>query len=377
MPRPPEDSPSTNGPDTDRAVPTQVSSSKRARTIVAYALTGLALAAVGVVVVRQRDAFADALAAAAHAPVWLFALALLLPLINWWLVAISFWLMNARYAPTPLRENVALIASAWLLNYLPMRPGMIGRVAYHKKRHGIPVSSSIRILFELTAMSGVAMLLMLVIALAVGHWAPGVMQTSGAWAWWAVLFAPALLFTVLGAAVRGLASGEVWSRWAWTAAVRYADVAVWAARYAVVFALVGAPLGPREAVVVAIVSQIALLLPVTGNGLGVREAAVGAVAGAMPAVGLWFGADLGGGTGGSGAMEGAEEVVAAAEARAAVAVAADLVHRGLEVAVAVPVGLLGSAWLSRNIARTPGAVLESSADPESGLASEERPSEAS
>ena len=100
---------------------------------------------------------------------------------------------------------------------------------------------------------------------------------------------------------------------------------VWVARYAVVFAIIGAPLSTIEAVAIAIVSQIALLIPISGNGLGLREWAIGITAGFLPAF--------------------------AHETATATGLTGDLANRGFEVGVALALGTPALIWLSRRLAR--------------------------
>ncbi|MEL7472629.1 MAG: hypothetical protein AAGK04_04865 [Planctomycetota bacterium] len=295
------------------------------RAWAAAALSALALGAVLVVLLRQREIVLDSLDAMGRAPWWMVAIVVASPIANWWIVAASFWIMNDRWARTGLGETGALIGSAWLLNFLPLRPGMIGRVAYHKRFHGIAVRDSIRVLIELTALGGVSMVVVLAAALA----SDALGQPDALW--WGAMTLGILGLAGVGWALR-LAGRTAW-RWFAVASLRLADVLVWVVRYAVLFAMVGAPVSVREAAMLAIVSQIVLLVPISGNGLGLREAAVGALAGLAPG------------------LLAIEVGDSSAESRAAFAAAADLVHRGIEVALAIPVGLVCTAWVGRRVAR--------------------------
>jgi len=95
---------------------------------------------------------------------------------------------------------------------------------------------------------------------------------------------------------------------------------VWAARMWVSFAIIGTPIGPVAAVLIAAAVQIAYLFPLTGAGLGVVEWAVGFVAsivvvGVSPESGL----------------------------------AASLVTRAAEMLIVVPTGLWGGAIVHRRL----------------------------
>lgn len=281
---------------------------------------GLLALAIGVVF-SQREVLAGAAEAARGAPWWLAAALLVLPIGNWLATGTGLWALNRRHAPVEPGEMQALVGAAWLLNYLPMRPGLVGRIAYHRAFNDIRVVSSLVVLGVSVAMTCAAALLMLAVA-----WGLGDGRSALAWA--AALAVPLIVAggVAIGRARRQAASTQVWwQTWHWPAAfaARYADVLLWTARYAAVFAVVGAPVSFAQAVVIAAVSQLVMLVPLSGNGLGLREWAVGLTAASMPA---WPGAE--GGT--------------------AVGLAADLVNRAAEVLVAVPVGLLALAWLARH-----------------------------
>lgn len=263
----------------------------------------------------QGDALLDGLRAMRAAPWWLVCLTIALPMANLVVVSVAFWLLNSRHGSVRLDEMGALIASAWLLNYLPFRPGMFGRIAYHKKYNGIGVKASARVLAESIVLTGVAIAALGATILLL-EW----FGSRGGPVWWVVVMLPAVLAL---AGWRGCPT-RTSRMYAGAAAMKYADMGIWSLRYWAVFSLIGGELGAREAVAVAIVSQIALLIPLAGNGLGLREWAVGLLAAALPG---WYG-----GEGESGAGFG---------------LTADLVNRASEILVAVPLGLLGIVAIAR------------------------------
>jgi hypothetical protein len=74
-----------------------------------------------------------------------------------------FWAVLIPFRPprpVTLREMTALVSATALLNYLPMRAGMIGRAAYLKQRHGVNYRDSVVMLLAVAAMT-VAIYLML------------------------------------------------------------------------------------------------------------------------------------------------------------------------------------------------------------------------
>ena len=265
----------------------------------------------------QGDAVTHALGQAGHAPWWLVAALLALPIVNWLTVSLSFSVLTARFGRVGTREMAALIGAAWLLNYLPLRPGMIGRVAYHKKVNGIRVRDAARVMGENMAMTGVASACLFGIALASAP-LPG----EG----WRSLAAIAPLPVLAAVASTG---GGMTRVYAVALAMRWVDMLGWVGRYAAVFALVGEPVSFGGALAIAAVSHVALLVPLSGNGVGLREWLVGLTAGALPAA-----------AGSPYELSGA-----------AVGITADLVNRAAELVVAVPIGLVSAGWVARNGAR--------------------------
>lgn len=291
----------------------------------------LLLAAAVVAVLSNRGSLAAAIDAIGRAPVWLVGLALLLPICNWVLISISFWVLTRRYGAVGLGEMHALIASAWLLNYLPLRPGMFGRLAYHKRVNGIAVRDSIRVLVTSVSLSVVSSAGICLVAWAGYRAAP--------LAGWFIVASPGLVAGVAGLllAQREGSAFAAGPGLAIALCVRYFDILAWVARYAVVFALIGHPLSLAQATLITAVSQAALLIPFVGNGLGVREWGIGL---ALP--------------------------VLSSDAPRALGLTADLLNRAAELLVALPVGLAGSAWLygrTKHVVRRSGAPLQSSDDP--------------
>jgi hypothetical protein len=290
---------------------------RRLRRAVGFMIGVALLAAAGWVLYSQRRDMGGAWQSMRAAPLPLIAAAALLPLVNWLLISLSFWILMRRYGRIGPGEMTAAIGGAWLLNYLPLRAGMIGRVAYHKAVNRIPVRDSVRVMILGMALGMAAVLTVLGIAAALAG------RVSGP-EWGIALGLPpliALLATGICAKV-----GAAW----WYPAVyviRYLDVLAWAARYAVVFAIVGAPIGLPGAVATAAACQVALVIPLVGNGLGLREWAIALTAAALAPAMLASSTDLNATTG----------------------LLADVVNRAAEVAVAVPVGIISLMILTRRL----------------------------
>lgn len=278
---------------------------KRRRKVVGFAVGVVLLLGAAWVLYAHAGAVEGAWASARSAPWWLASLALLLPLCNWLLISLSFWTMMRRHGRIGYVEMSEAIGGAWLLNYLPLRAGMVGRVAYHRAVNRISVADSLRVMVFNMALGAVAVLAVLGIAAAMGRTATGAQ-------WGLALMGP--LLGIAGSRVVLARRGKAFV--ADVLLIRYLDMMVWVARYAVVFAIVGAPISLPGAVAVAAACQAALIVPFIGNGLGLREWAVGLTAAALPAGALSVSGELTTATG----------------------LLADVVNRAAELAVAVPLG---------------------------------------
>ena len=220
----------------------------------------------------QREAVLQGLRSAAGARWWLIALMLGLPLLNWVLSSALFMLLmqpGQRVARRPVRfvEMLWLIGASWLLNYLPMAPGLLGRVAYHRRVHGIPVRQSVQAVGAGLMISVAALGLPLLMAVVF----PGLFPTPGGLVPLLVL---AGVFLMLGLIDRARGRAHWWL--ALAMCVRSVDIAVWTVRYAVVMAVLGLDWTWAGAAAVAIVSQIAVLVPLATaahSALDSREAA--------------------------------------------------------------------------------------------------------
>lgn len=306
---------------------------------VGYAL-GLALLVVAVgAVVSDTDRLRQAWLAARSAPAWQVALLLALPILNWLLTAAFFQVLTARYGRVRPLEMVALIGSAWLLNYAPVKAGIVGRVAYQKVVCGIAVKDSLKVLIhaEVIALVGSAALLgVLVEAFGAGLPVVPPRGAGAALAVGSVLALAAACATPLpwGRRWGALRVGDRLRRAALCLALRVVDMVVWTVRYMLAFAIIGEPLNPLQAAVIATVSQLIALLPVQ---LGVREWSVGLLRAFLPGVG-----------GPSTPPATAGQAVAAMTP----GLLADVLNRVAELLVAVPVGLLCAAYLARRVAST-------------------------
>ncbi|MBX3403368.1 MAG: hypothetical protein KF699_08165 [Phycisphaeraceae bacterium] len=298
---------------TDAPIVAAVARRGNLRRAVLYGIGVLLLAAAVFAVASRTDVIGPGVQSARSAPAWMVALVLLLPVVNVSITAASFFVLTRRFGRIGYAEMLALIFSSWLLNHLPMRPGLVGRVAYHKAVNTVPVFASIRVIGEqiVCGATGLGGVLLVVLA------------TRGAHDAWIAAGAGAIAALAIVAAT--IARGPT-RAYALVVALRIADCGVWMLRYSLLFAIVGRPLSWHDAAAVAVASQVAMLSPVP---LGLREWAVGLTSAAV-----------------AGGALGAASIDAAAPG-----VAADLVNRVAELAVAGPLGLAAGVWVWRRLAR--------------------------
>jgi hypothetical protein len=274
-------------------------------------VVGAALLVAAIVGVVRNEAIGASLQAAWHSPHW-DALALLVGavLATQVLTSATFTLLMRRHARIGFGEMNALVAASTLANYVPMQAGSIGRLAYHRTVHGVPVRATLVAILQAMAATAVA-------TCAVG--AAALLGTAANAPWWA----PALVSVVW----LPLAIEPAWRTFALVMVVRTLEVLAWAVHAWAAFRLSGWDIAPQTAIGAALVASAANLVPFIGNGLGIRE---WAVALAAPVLG-GYERDAG--------------------------LAAELTGRAVDVAVAVPLGLASFAWLVRRLraAATPTA----------------------
>ncbi len=213
-------------------------------------------------------------------------LLIVMPLSALMLPGFLFWLTNRPFADParPLRhhEMQALIAASGLLNYTPIKAGLIGRLAYLKHRHGIAYGASV-IIF---AMTSVALLSALAAAAGATLWRG---RLDALWA--AALIGIALpaaavgtLFVQRTLPAPGAASDPDEKRlrhsYAWTfghlliwIGIGMLTLTVTAARFHIVIRMLDKTVETTDLVLIAVLHIFCSVLPL--NGLGMREALMG------------------------------------------------------------------------------------------------------
>ncbi|MFT5422603.1 MAG: uncharacterized membrane protein YbhN (UPF0104 family) [Phycisphaerales bacterium] len=271
------------------------------------------------VVVDRRDAIGEGLSHAAGSPWWAITLIVLFPILSIVMTSCSLWLLTRRFGRVGFGEMNALVCGATLLNYLPMRPGLLGRLAYHKRVNGIAVRDSVRVLVEAVALSVFAAGLLLGLGLLDGMVRAQETGVSGGVGLDIGLLLVPVVVLGTAAAVLGVRHrGSAWCGVLAAAGVRYLDMLIWTGRYALLLWVLGTPVRLEVAVIIASLSQIAMLAPTGGGGFGVREWTVGLLGGSL-------GASL------------------------ETALVADLINRAAELLVAVPMGLVGMGMVRKNL----------------------------
>lgn len=281
---------------------------------------GLIITAV-VVLLQQREVLTAALAAIRRPAPGYLALLLAGVAANVILTGIMFSLLMSRYGRVGLLEMQALIAAATLVNYLPLRPGLPGRIAYHKAVNQILAIHSAKTIVQASMLS-----LLMVAYLAAVIGLTRSLGGSDTWLWCGLLGPVPLL--IAGSFVRSLRI------WLLAGLVRYAEVFVWALRYYAAFKLIDLPISATESLLFACVSMIATMVPFVSNGLGLREWAVG-LASPLQGVG-----------------------------RLEQGITAELVNRAAEMVMVLVLGLAGLAYLAarrrgRTSALQPGQCTDS------------------
>lgn len=294
--------------------------SKRSVRIVGTIVGVLLFSAAVTAVVSRKEELGAVVDAVRAAPPWAFVLLALTTALTPVMTAANFYILTLRYGRVGPGEMTALILGAWLLNYLPLWPGMVSRVAYHRAVNRIAVTDSALVIIEAGVLSALA-------SVAVAGLMLGVARPLGLTGWdGAAVGGSVALAGLIGACAlcRSAAYPHLWRYFA-VLSVRTLELGVWATRYALAVFIVGGSLSPAAALTMAALIQLALLAPVTPNGIGVREWAVGLSASVF-AVGL----------------------------SAEVGLAAGVLDRGVEVLVAVPMGLAAAAVLAEKRRRVKG-----------------------
>lgn len=220
---------------------------------------------------------------------------------NFLLSGLMFSVLIRPFGRVGLIEMQAVVAAASLINFLPLRPGLFGRIAYHSVVNRIPVRDATRVMIEGVVMTMIAALLMAIMV--------GLSRLAGT-PTWILAVIPAFVLAAL------IAVDPARRRLLLALLLRYVDLALWAVRYLAAFALLGRELGLNAAFALATISVLATMVPFFSNGLGLREWAVGLVAPLITSYQLEL------------------------------ALTAEIINRAVEIVLVLVLGLTALGWLT-------------------------------
>jgi len=223
---------------------------------------GLALvaAAIWLVVSRSGDLASAWAALKEPSPQWIALLVLgVLGAVPTSAAAQTLMLGRMSGVWVPLREMSGLVTVSTLLNMLPLWPGALGRIGYHRVVQGIPPMRSgiaivsVRLIGSLTGA--------VILVMAWGFGGSAVLVSVA----WACVLAGFLLVSI-GRSTRlaSLAAGAMWIDLGWAAL-----------RYVAAFELLGHQIDVAAAAALAGTSSLASSIPFVGGAPGLREWAVG------------------------------------------------------------------------------------------------------
>jgi hypothetical protein len=244
-------------------------------------------------------------------------------------VGLMFSLIYQPFTPRGQRIGLLtmqkLIAASSVLNYTPVKAGLIGRVVYTKHRYGIGYIDSVVIHLIIGGCVFSPILASLLMTLLYpqfdGVWFIGTAALSLLAAVVGAVMLQRLRPASLHAAVGGSRHGHSVRRWAavLTGGILVGHAVLWftAGRLYVAFDIFGSPIAYRDALFLAMVDSATRALFIA-NGLGLREWLIGF---------------------------GASEGLLSTTPSLKTALAASLIDRAAEALVVVPIGLLSLLWL--------------------------------
>ena len=273
----------------------------RRRRLLAAALGLAAFAAAVAALAWNRETMVESLAAARSASPWL-ALGLAAGSAGQVVMSgLVFWMLYRIRVRIPPFDTTAIIAASNAANFLPLRPGLVGRVAYLRIRYGVPLAVSVRVTVEAAGlMALVTVFVVLFLAFGTRTGLPGIASLPVA-ALVALLALNSPIFRPYAVAALG----------------RLVETGLLSWRYALAFSLTGREIDADAAIAFACIASAASMIPLVPNGLGVREWAIGLLAPVVAGHSLEEG------------------------------LAAELVNRAVELLVTVPIGAAAAAWLAR------------------------------
>lgn len=264
-------------------------------------LVGLLLLAGAIVlIINQHERLEPALQAMSHPDPGTILILIASMLIGLFLTGLQFQLLMARHH-IPAIEMQGLIAASALLNFLPLKAGLLGRIAYHQVSHDVHPMETAKVMI-LARMAGLVIIGLTAGSLFLQDWSEGPL-----WAWALV---PALIpgWFIMPAATRTAGLVMV---------LKYMDLVLMAVRYQCAFQMMDQSVGFDICLALAAIGMLAGAIPFLSGGLGLREWLVGWLA----------------------------TILVTLPAALEIGILADLINRATELVVLIPVGGVALLWL--------------------------------
>ena len=225
--------------------------------------------------------------------------------------AAVFWAVIIPFRPdkpVKLHEMGALIAATSLLNYLPMRAGLIGRAAYLKQQHELPYRLSVVMMLFVGGSTAVVYLWLVGVTATLREWSLGEPMDA---LWWSLIVGGYAAMAMAGWVVvkfgrsylpkfvlRYFDDAELAIEWFGRVgfvvgsasilivlALRAVDVGFTAVRLSIMMTVLGEPIDVSTAILLATSGMLATLLTPLPNGIGLREVLYGGIS-ENPVLGL-------------------------------------------------------------------------------------------
>lgn len=189
--------------------------------------------------------------------------------VNLFLTGLLFWAVTLPFDAKPavgLGKMVQLILSSSVLNYLPLRAGLLGRAAYLKAKHDLPIKQSGMILLIILAL-GAVVLGSIGLGVVV---CPVTMQTQVIMlvSLCLIVICPLIVKPLIQKLTRRSIGRAMILSWV---LIRMIDLFVVGGRTWFAFTIAGCPISYAQATALGAVGMLVSLLGLTPNGLGLRE----------------------------------------------------------------------------------------------------------
>ncbi len=210
-------------------------------------------------IIAQQDKIATALQALSHPSPGIVILLVATMLVSIFVTGVQFQLLLARHQ-VPFMEMQGLIAGSALLNFLPLKAGLVGRIAYHQVVHAIRPMETARAMI-LARVAGLFAIALTAGTLSLRY----LMNGDDLWAWAMIPIAvPGWLMLFPMTRTAGI-----------VIVLKYADLLLMAVRYQCAFIMMNEPMSFDICMALASIGMLAGAIPFLSGGLGLREWLVG------------------------------------------------------------------------------------------------------